>query len=229
MHGNQTTLPWHRIDTVLLDMDGTLLDLNFDNHFWLEFVPRRYARRHGLTLAEAKARLLPLFDALKGKLEWYCLDYWSRELQLDLTSLKAEVAGLIRVFPHVTGFLEAARGAGKSLWLVTNAHPDALALKLERTCLRAFFDYIVCSHHYGKPKEDLRFWERLHRELPLVPERALMVDDSVTVLAAAGQFGIAHLVAVTRPDSRLPPRVINDFLAVEDLNALLPIEATENA
>lgn len=222
MDRNQISLPWHRIDSVLLDMDGTLLDLNFDNHFWLEFVPQRYAQRHGLTLAEAKAKLLPLFDALKGKLEWYCLDYWSRELELDLAGLKAEIAGLIRVFPHVTEFLEAVRGTGKSLWLVTNAHPDALALKLEQTCLQTFFDYIVCSHHYGYPKEDQQFWQCLKRELPLIPERALMVDDSVAVLKAAARFGIVHLVAVARPDSCQPPRTIHNFPAVEDLNALLP-------
>ncbi len=228
MDRNQITLPWHRIDSVLLDMDGTLLDLNFDNHFWLEFVPRRYAQRHGLTLAEAKRELLPRFDALKGKLQWYCLDYWSRELALDLSGLKAEVSGLIRVLPHVTDFLEAVRRTGKSLWLVTNAHPDALALKLERTCLQTFFDYIVCSHHYGHPKEDQRFWQRLNRELPLLPERALMIDDSVAVLEAAAEFGIAHLMAVTRPDSRLPPRVVDGFPAVEDLGALSPPQ-TQNA
>ena len=33
---------WRAIDTVLLDMDGTLLDLRFDNYFWLELVPRKY-------------------------------------------------------------------------------------------------------------------------------------------------------------------------------------------
>ncbi|HBT55971.1 MAG TPA: haloacid dehalogenase, partial [Pseudomonas sp.] len=32
-------LNWNAIDTVLLDMDGTLLDLHFDNHFWLEHMP----------------------------------------------------------------------------------------------------------------------------------------------------------------------------------------------
>ncbi|MCP4043692.1 MAG: haloacid dehalogenase, partial [Gammaproteobacteria bacterium] len=32
---------WNSIHTVLLDMDGTLLDLHFDNQFWLEHVPLR--------------------------------------------------------------------------------------------------------------------------------------------------------------------------------------------
>jgi putative hydrolase of the HAD superfamily len=42
-------IDWSRIDTVLLDMDGTLLDLRFDNWFWQELIPSRYAAAHGLS------------------------------------------------------------------------------------------------------------------------------------------------------------------------------------
>ena len=31
---DHTLVPWDTIDTVLLDMDGTLLDLNYDNQFF---------------------------------------------------------------------------------------------------------------------------------------------------------------------------------------------------
>ena len=53
------TLPWPDIDTVLLDMDGTLLDLHFDNHFWLELLPQRYAELHGISRAMAELELAP--------------------------------------------------------------------------------------------------------------------------------------------------------------------------
>ena len=39
-------LAWRDIDTVLLDMDGTLLDLHYDNHFWLEPVSYTHLRAH---------------------------------------------------------------------------------------------------------------------------------------------------------------------------------------
>ena len=32
------------VDTVLLDMDGTLLDLAFDNYFWQKLVPETWGR-----------------------------------------------------------------------------------------------------------------------------------------------------------------------------------------
>jgi len=138
-------IDWQRIDTVFLDMDGTLLDLHFDNHFWLEHVPERYAQARGLAPEVAKAQLLARYRDIEGTLEWYCVDHWSRELGLDIALLKQEVEHLIAVHPHVLDFLEALERRGKRRVLVTNAHQKALALKLiadaARRTLRA--DYLL--------------------------------------------------------------------------------------
>src|SRR5450631_4537010 len=64
-------IDWSRIDTVLLDMDGTLLDLRFDNWFWQELIPSRYAAAHGLSPAQTNGVLAPKFGEVKGTLQWY--------------------------------------------------------------------------------------------------------------------------------------------------------------
>jgi putative hydrolase of the HAD superfamily len=215
-------LEWSLINTVLLDMDGTLLDLNFDNHFWQEFVPQRFAALHGLSLDDAKRELQPRFKAMEGLLEWYCLDYWSRELSLDIAGLKLEVAGLIAVHPHVTEFLEAVRNSGRRLLLVTNAHRDSLDLKMEKTCLQAFFDAIISSHDFGLAKEQSGFWQILQERHVFEKSRCLLVDDSLSVLRSARAFGIAHLISISQPDSRAPKRDITEFPAIVDFRALMP-------
>ena len=215
---------WSRIHTVFLDMDGTLLDLHFDNHFWLEHVPLRYGERHGLTPAEARQELLPRFRRMEGTLQWYCLDYWSRELDLDILALKRERQYLIRVQPHAEEFMRQVRRNGRRLVLVTNAHADALSLKLEHTRLDAHFDRIVSSHRFGTPKETTAFWERLRELESFDPGSSLLADDSLPVLRAACDYGIRELVAMRRPDSRRPARDIDEFPAVETLAELMPLK-----
>ena len=217
-----TPLPWSAIDTVLLDMDGTLLDLHFDNHFWLEHLPQRYAELHGISRAAADAELLPLFRAHAGTLPWYCTDFWSRELNLSVRELKREVAHLIALRPDADTFLAAIRAAGKRVVLITNAHRDSLSLKLERIELAPYFDRLISSHDYGFPKEDQQFWSALQADFAFEPARALFIDDSLPILRSARTFGIAHLLAVRQPDSRQPAKDSQEFAAVDDYRELLP-------
>ncbi len=215
-------IAWENINSVFLDMDGTLLDLNFDNHFWREFVPRRYAEHNGLAPEEAKILLEPRFRAMEGRLEWYCLDYWSEQLALDIPAMKLEVAGLINVLPHVTEFLDAVRAAGKRLVLVTNAHRKSLGLKMEKTRLHVFFDAIISSHDVGAPKEDPGFWRRLHDVETFSTEHTLLADDSLPVLRSARAFGIRNLVAVRKHDTTQPARHIIEFPAIDDFREIMP-------
>jgi HAD superfamily hydrolase (TIGR01509 family) len=214
-------IDWNGIDAVFLDMDGTLLDLHFDNHFWLEHVPQRYAEAQGLSVEAAKAELLPRYRRIEGTLAWYCVDHWSRELQLDIALLKAEVGHLIAVHPHAGDFLEALARRGKRPVLVTNAHRKALALKMDRTRLADRFERILSAHDLGVAKEHPEFWTRVQEVLPFDPQRTLFVDDSPRVLNAARDYGFPHLIVVVEPDSQAPRRSADGFTAIAHFGELL--------
>jgi HAD superfamily hydrolase (TIGR01509 family) len=215
------SLPWRDIDTVLLDMDGTLLDLHFDNHFWLEHLPRRYAEVHGVSLAMAQLELMPLFEKNAGTLNWYCTDFWSSELNLPVKDLKVEIAHLIALRPDAETFLAAIKQAGKRVIMITNAHRDSLSLKMERLELAPYFERLISSHDYGYPKENPMFWDALQDDIEFDPARSLFIDDTLPILRSAGRYGIAHLLAVREPDSRKGPKDTEEFEAVEDYRALI--------
>jgi FMN phosphatase YigB (HAD superfamily) len=217
---------WALIDTVLLDMDGTLLDRHFDDHFWEEFVPVRYAERHGGTVEEARRFLLSRYRSHERTLAWTDLDFWSRELSLDIPALKREVDHLINIHPHVLPFLRRVRETGRPVVLVTNAHGKTLDLKMSRTPLAGHLDRIVTAHDFGVPKEDHGFWPLLRAAFPFDPARAMLADDTVGVLESARDFGIAHLVHVARPNSRRPSTPAADFFSIESFDAIMPPAGT---
>ena len=214
-------LDWKKIDTVLLDMDGTLLDLRFDNHFWKEFIPLKFAEKHGLAVEAAKDHLVPRFKSKEGTLQWYCLDYWTETLQLDIAALKLELADLIAVLPHVAEFLEKLKQTRHHVLLVTNAHRGSLSLKMEKTGLAEYFDAIVSSHDFGVPKENPDFWKYLSQSHPFDKKKTILIDDSLPVLNSARAYGIAELMAIAKPDSALPKKEIDGFRAIEDFQALM--------
>ena len=212
---------WERIETVLLDLDGTLLDLAFDNFFWRTRVPQAWAQARNLSPEQASQQLQPRFRAREGTLEWYCVDYWSRELELDIAALKHVDAHQIRWLPGAREFLGRVRALGKRLVLVTNAHPTTLAIKDSCTQVISHFDAGFSSHAFGAPKEQAQFWRELAKVERFDPQRSLFVDDSLPVLRAAREAGIGLIYAVQRPDSSGPARLQSEFPAVDAVADLL--------
>ncbi|TNF36923.1 MAG: GMP/IMP nucleotidase [Gammaproteobacteria bacterium] len=193
---------WPDIDSVFLDLDGTLLDLHFDNHFWLEHVPVRYAEKHGLDHAEARCILNDKYTSVMGSLNWYCVEYWSRELQLDIPGLKLEVSDRIAIRPQVEEFLQYLHMHGKRVVLVTNAHPASIAIKMDKTGLDQHFNRIVTAHELGKAKEEAAFWPKLQKTETFRPQHTLFIDDNFSVLDAARDYGLKYLLAIKKPDSK---------------------------
>jgi len=215
-------IDWNQIETVFFDMDGTLLDLHFDNYFWLEHLPKRYTEIKNLPHDETLKRLHEMYQSHQGSLNWYCLDFWSDELDIDIVELKREVSAKIAYRPHVKTFLQKLHLLDLDIAIVTNAHRGSIDLKLEQTDLGHFFDEVICSHDFKLAKEDPEFWVALQGKRPFQPLKTAFFDDNEAVLASARAFGIAQLFSIAQPDSQKAVRTENDFPLVHDFLALLP-------
>ena len=215
-----TDINWSKISTVLIDMDGTILDLHFDNYFWLEHLPLRYSEKMSISLDAAKAKLKVDYLAVVGTIKWYCLDYWSERTDMPIKTLKREIQHLIHLRSDAKNFLVALKASGKDIVMVTNAHPDALSLKIERTQLDQYFDTLYSTHEFGVSKESQLLWQRLQAKHGFDCDKTLFIDDSIEILKSAQQYGIKYLLAIANPDSKKPTNVIKYFPAITNYDKL---------
>ena len=214
------TLNWAQIDTVLLDMDGTLLDLAFDRHFWLEHVPLTLSETRGITLAEAEALIAGKFQAVAHTLNWYCLDYWAAELALDIRAMTYAKRSLAAMREDTVPFLQALRRAGKRTILLTNAHPYNLDIKLAQTVLARRPPLFPPSRTLGPHTAHPRLWQAVEQHTGFDRPRTLFIDDNETILDAAKSWGIGWCLGVSNPDSGRPDQVFQRHAAVRDYRTL---------
>lgn len=210
------------VDTILLDMDGTLLDRRFDDHFWLNYVPKVWGEKNNVSFLEAQKMLTDMFRSQENTLNWTDLDYWSDRLSLDIPLLKIDVDHLIAIHRYVVEFLTFAKQHRKRLWLVTNAHSKTLSLKMKKTKLSPYFDGIVSAHDVRLPKEDDNFWERLQKFVKYDKERTMLAEDSEKNLETAERYGIKYLVFVSRSSSAIHPKPSEKFYSIDNFSELLP-------
>ena len=215
-------LDWSKVTTVLLDMDGTILDLHYDNHFWLEYLPKRYSEMADISFEQAKKRLIEHYERVQGTIAWYCLDYWAEQTQLPIVELKKEIAHLISLREDAKAFLIALKKTGRDIVLVTNAHPDSLSLKIERTQLDQYFDTLYSTHQFGVTKESQVLWQKLEAHHGFNKANCLFIDDSPVILKSAQRFGIGQVLAVANPDSKRPHQEITEFPSITDFTSMIP-------
>ena len=221
-------IDWADIETVLLDMDGTLLDLHYDNHFWMEYLPKEYAKAYGVPDLEARDRLMGHFQEVQGTLPWYCIDYWSKTLNMDIPRLKRELKHMIRMRPYALDFLRWLQSADLEVLLVTNAHRETLNIKMGEVDITQWFDRIVLSHDLDAPKESPDFWTRLQDLHPFDPESTLFIDDTESVLDAAQQYGVKHLLTLLQPDSSRQKRIDTRFPGIHHFDEIMPGQLSAN-
>ncbi|MGM3173382.1 GMP/IMP nucleotidase [Dickeya lacustris] len=216
-------LNWNAIDTVLLDMDGTLLDLAFDSYFWLQLVPETLSHQRNLSMEQAHALIHQEYHAVRHTLDWYCFDYWSERLGLDIYQMTSDIGHRARLRDDTPPFLQALRESGRRTILLTNAHPHSLAVKIAHTGLDKHLDLLLSTHTYGYPKEDQRLWQAVQAQIGFDPARTLFVDDNEPILDAAKTFGIRYCLGVRNPDStRSEPNAFDQHPSMSDYRALLP-------
>ena len=214
-------IDWQLVDYVLLDMDGTLLDLHFDNYFWKNTVIEQYATKHDLTLKQCEQQLSVRFQEHEGHLNWYCLDFWRDELGLNIIELKQSIKHKIAFLPDALEFLKHLKTLPVKVIMTTNAHRDSINIKDQQTHVTQWFDKIISAHDFGFSKEHPEFWQHLEAKLSTKLSNCIFIDDNLPICKKAKDMGVQHVFSILKPDSTQPNKT--NSTSFIQLNSLLEL------
>lgn len=214
-------IPFDKIKTVLLDMDGTILDKYYDDYFWQIYTPQKYAEKESISFEEAQKTLFSMYKAEEGTLNWTDIDFWSKKTGLEIFKLKKEISHLINPHPDAEDFLKFLNSNDKKVYLLTNAHNKVTELKLRKTGFDKYFHGIFTSFDIGCPKEKIEFWEKFKELILFEPESSIYIDDNEEVLHAAKASGIRFPILRAISNSRVMPKKSENFLTIMSFQEIL--------
>ena len=200
----------------LIDLDGVILDTKYDNFFWQKYIPKVYAKKNNISLADAVNFTHALFHYKKKTKDWYDINYWSKILDIDIAKEKEKKVNMdkISLKDGSLDILEKLKLQGKKLFLITNAHRITLNIKLKKFDISKYFDEMICSHELGYVKEDIQFWHILRIKLKLDYKSSVLVEDTFDNINSACHAGLKNFVYISDNknfSSPLSPLIVKSF------------------
>ena len=168
-------MKWDSIETFFLDMDGTILDLAFDNYFWHDHIPRLYSIKNKISFNKAKIEFEEKYKKRRNTIEWYSLKFWSNELDINLDNELVKTKNRIKIFPGVYNFLNKLKKHKINVVLITNCPREMLNVKFTQAKLWGYFNIIISSEDFGCPKEEDKFWKLLESKIFLIKTKLFLL------------------------------------------------------
>jgi len=184
---------------ILLDIDGVILDQNFDNLFWMEWLPEAVAHNKGISLNDAKKDIYKTSKELYGTLPWYELRFWEDRYETNLIAIAEKNKSYAMFIDGAHEALQFIASLDKKVFFLTNCDSRLLKVKSSQVPLLNFADNWISSVDIGVVKEDQKFWKIALEKLNIQPSKSIFFDDNINIVNAATKYGIKKSVHVTEP------------------------------
>ena len=163
---------------VSFDVDGTLVDAEFNDLVWLEEIPLLYAEKEGISFKEAYRFILGEYEKIGEKdLRWYDMNYWLRTFGIDRSynEILQKYEEKIEIYPDARAILEALKESFPMI-VITVMPREFLEIKLKR--LNSYFSETFSTISDFKDVKTSHVYSEICLRLNIEVDELLHVGDS---------------------------------------------------
>ena len=186
---------------ILSDLDGVILNIDYDIKFWESWLPEYIANQSSLTEEEAKAEILSKIDLQRGTLNFYDLNYWDDLLDLDCMEIIKEKEEKCSYLEGSYEALQRLSTLENPKYILTNGDPRIQEYKAESNDFLKFFDSIFYSMLVGYPKESREFWALASLIPALTAAVTTLKSSSINIASSKSRFKLCLAKAQNSLDS----------------------------
>jgi len=166
---------------ISFDLDGTLVDKNFDDALWFQEIPKLYSEKHGVSFQEAWNHCTSCYDGLGDQdLRWYDIDYWLEKFEIgaDSSRLIDDLSHTIKLFDDSVPVLEFLKNKGFKLVVISNANRKFLDVKMRAEGMNYFFSRVFSvTSDFQQVKKTKDVYLEICKQLGVKPEDLVHVGD----------------------------------------------------
>ena len=208
---------------VSFDVDGTLVDAQFNDLVWLEEIPRLYAEKERLSFKEAYGFVLREYEKVGEKdLRWYDMNHWLRHfgVRKSYAEILRQYAQRIKVYPEVERTLSALHNKFPMI-VITLMPREFLEFKLEKLGDYFFKTFSTISDFKSVKTEQV--YREICKRLNIAEHELLHIGDSWEADYVAPTEAGVKALCVDRDGKR------NGCGLIKGLDEILTILQTGNA
>lgn len=189
------------IKILSFDLQGTLSDSKFSDHFWLELLPEKHSSKNRNKLEESKIELKKIFSRI-GKYDslYYDDSAWAEQLDfetlevLEKSEIQPKLESKFYDFIQNTSLPSIIISTTTDLFIKYELGENIGLFKKTYSCI----DYFNCG---GKTKD---IFLRVAEELKVKPSEILHIGDSVEMdIENAKKAGVMTILHQGNADSTI--------------------------
>ena len=199
------------LKVISFDVDGTLVDLEYNDLIWFKEIPELIAKKKRISFEKSLKYVGEEYNKLgEYNLNWYDINYWVTYFGLKVSpkNILDKYESQVKIFPEVISLLEELK-KNFILIVITSMPREFLIPKMKK--LKKYFKFSFSALSDFKELKNSEIYSKISKTLNVRPEQILHIGDHWEFDYLAAQKAGMNAVYLDRSNTKKGKFIIHNL------------------